>query len=153
MEKWNLPLLGFNLNVGECYLTGHLWSLGSSCLECCIERLWILIRLFFGHAVVSDSVTPWTAACTPGFPVLHYLPEFAQTHVHWVYDAIIQPSHPLSCLKRWMSGGFHFAWGCTDLGSHCQTNSAGASAKHKISRRPRNAVHPNLMYSQVNGLV
>ena len=31
---------------------------------------------------------------TPGFPVLHYLPEFAQTHVHWVTDAI-QPSHPL----------------------------------------------------------
>ena len=24
----------------------------------------------------------------PGFPDLHYLPEFAQTHVHWVYDAI-----------------------------------------------------------------
>ena len=33
--------------------------------------------------------------CTPGFPVLHHLPEFAQTHVHWVSDAI-QPSHPLS---------------------------------------------------------
>ena len=31
----------------------------------------------------------------PGFPVFHYLPEFAQTHVHWVDDAI-QPSHPLS---------------------------------------------------------
>ena len=31
---------------------------------------------------------------TPGFPVLYYLPEFAQTHVHWVDDAI-QPSHPL----------------------------------------------------------
>ena len=31
---------------------------------------------------------------TPGFPVLHYLPEFAQTHVHWVDDAI-QPSLPL----------------------------------------------------------
>ena len=31
---------------------------------------------------------------TPGFPVLHYLPELAQTHVHWVGDAI-QPSHPL----------------------------------------------------------
>ena len=31
----------------------------------------------------------------PGFPVLHYLPEFAQTHVHWVSDAI-RPSHPLS---------------------------------------------------------
>ena len=30
-----------------------------------------------------------------GFPVLHYLPEFAQTQVHWVNDAI-PPSHPLS---------------------------------------------------------
>ena len=29
-----------------------------------------------------------------GFPVLRYLPEFAQTQVHWVGDAI-QPSHPL----------------------------------------------------------
>ena len=32
---------------------------------------------------------------TPGLPVLHYLPEFPQTNVHWVNDAI-QPSHPLS---------------------------------------------------------
>ena len=32
---------------------------------------------------------------TPGFSVLHYLPKFSQTHVHWVGDAI-QPSHPLS---------------------------------------------------------
>ena len=32
---------------------------------------------------------------TPGFPVLHYLLEFAETQVHWVSDAI-QPSHPLS---------------------------------------------------------
>ena len=32
---------------------------------------------------------------TPGFPVLHYLPEFAQIHVHCISDAI-QPSHPLS---------------------------------------------------------
>ena len=30
----------------------------------------------------------------PGSPVLHYLPEFAQTHIHWVGGAI-QPSHPL----------------------------------------------------------
>ena len=36
----------------------------------------------------------------PGFPVLHYLLEFAQTHMHWVDDAI-QPStvcHPLLLL-------------------------------------------------------
>ena len=32
---------------------------------------------------------------TPGLPVHHQLPEFTQTHVHWVGDAI-QPSHLLS---------------------------------------------------------
>ena len=31
----------------------------------------------------------------PGFSVHHQLPELAQTHVHWVSEAI-QPSHPLS---------------------------------------------------------
>ena len=31
----------------------------------------------------------------PGLPVHHQLPEFTQTHVHWVSDAI-PPSHPLS---------------------------------------------------------
>ena len=31
---------------------------------------------------------------TPGLPVHYQLPEFTQTHVHWVGDAI-QPSHPL----------------------------------------------------------
>ena len=31
----------------------------------------------------------------PRFPVFHHLPEFAQTHDHWVSN-IIQPSHPLS---------------------------------------------------------
>ena len=47
------------------------------------------------------SVTQlWPALCDPmdcsrpGFPVLHYLLVFAQTHVHWIHDAI-QPSHPL----------------------------------------------------------
>ena len=32
---------------------------------------------------------------TPGLPVYHQLPEFTQTHVYWISDAI-QPSHPLS---------------------------------------------------------
>ena len=32
---------------------------------------------------------------TPGLPVHHQLPEFTQTHIHQVGDAI-QPSHPLS---------------------------------------------------------
>ena len=43
----------------------------------------------FSHSVVSNSLPPH------GLPVLHYLLEFAQTHVQWVGDAI-QPFHPLS---------------------------------------------------------
>ena len=39
---------------------------------------------------------------TPGFPVLHHLSEVAQTHVHWVSDAI-QLSHPLSPLLLLLS--------------------------------------------------
>ena len=35
---------------------------------------------------------------TPGLPVHRQLPQFTQTHVHWVGDAI-QPSHPLSSLS------------------------------------------------------
>ena len=38
---------------------------------------------------------------TPGFSVLHYFLEFAQTHVHWVGNAI-QPSHPVTPFS------FHF---------------------------------------------
>ena len=45
---------------------------------------------------------------TPGFPVLDYLPELAQTPVCWVSDAI-QPSHPLpassSCLHSFEASG------------------------------------------------
>ena len=42
---------------------------------------------------MSDSLQPMDC-CTPGFPILQYVLELAQTHVHWVDDAI-QPSHPL----------------------------------------------------------
>ena len=41
----------------------------------------------------------------PGFPVRHTLPEFTQTHVHWVGDAI-QPSYPLSSPS---SSAFNFS--------------------------------------------
>ena len=53
-------------------------------ISCSVSKL-CLIRAF---------ATPWTAA-TPGFLVLHHLPELAQICVHWVSDAI-RPSHPLS---------------------------------------------------------
>ena len=44
----------------------------------------------------------------PGFPVLHYLLEFAETHVCWVGDTI-QPSHPLSPASSAFSHSQH--WG------------------------------------------
>ena len=53
----------------------------------------------------KDSFSSVTQSCLtlcdpmncsmPGLPVHHQLPEFTQTHVHRVSDAI-QPSHPLS---------------------------------------------------------
>ena len=46
--------------------------------------------------VAKSCLTLWDLmnCSTPGFPLLHCLLEFAQTHVHQVNDAI-QPSHPL----------------------------------------------------------
>ena len=42
---------------------------------------------------------------TPGFRVLHHLPQLAQTHVHWVNDAI-QSFHPLSPPSPFWSQSF-----------------------------------------------
>ena len=49
---------------------------------------------------------------TPGFPVLQYLPEFAQIHIHWICDAI-QPSHLLSPSSSYFNLSQHqglFQW-------------------------------------------
>ena len=47
-------------------------------------------------SVTQSCLTLWDPmnSSTPGLPVHHQLPEFTQTHVHRVGDAI-QPSHPL----------------------------------------------------------
>ena len=51
--------------------------------------------------VVGQLLSHYPTLCdpmdcgAPGFPVLHYLLELAQTQVHWISDTI-QPSHPLS---------------------------------------------------------
>ena len=67
---------------------------------------WIVILSIKKYCLLSEiqfHCTFLSIACyqfyphglQPGSSVLHYLPEFAQIHVHWVDDAI-QPSHPLS---------------------------------------------------------
>ena len=47
------------------------------------------------QSLSCPSLCNLIACSTPGFPVLHCVSVFAQTHVCWVTDAI-QPSHPLS---------------------------------------------------------
>ena len=45
---------------------------------------------------------------TPGFPVLHYLPEFVQTHVHWVWchpTISFSATHFSSCLQSSPASG------------------------------------------------
>ena len=62
-----------------------------------IKKLWnIHAREHFSSVAQSCQTLYDPMDCsTPGLPVHLQLPEFTQTHVHWVGDAI-QPSHPLS---------------------------------------------------------
>ena len=59
------------------------------CTACCCYSVaqWCL--------TLCDPIDDWS---TPGVPVVHHLPELAQTPVRWVCDAI-QPSHPMSSLS------------------------------------------------------
>ena len=50
----------------------------------------------FSHSVVSNSATPWTAACQASLSIINC--QSLHNHVHWVSDAI-QPPHPLSSLS------------------------------------------------------
>ena len=54
---------------------------------CCYYCCWSVAKSCPTHCDPMDC-------STPGFPVIHYLLECAQIHVHWVSDAI-HPSHPL----------------------------------------------------------
>ena len=60
------------LRVSSCLTNSQFSSVAQSCLTLC---------------------KPMDCS-TPGLPVHHQLPEFTQTHVHWVGDAI-RPPHPL----------------------------------------------------------
>ena len=55
---------------------------------------WVVSLTKFSPSVVSNSLQPMNHSM-PGLPVHQQHPEFTQTPVHWVSDAI-QPSHPLS---------------------------------------------------------
>ena len=57
----------------------------------CILKWLVVVQLF---SQVQLFVYDAMDCSMLGFPVLHYLLQFAQTQVHWVGDAI-QPSRPL----------------------------------------------------------
>ena len=78
----------WSLFLWVCFeIMSLLWEFVSFCCttHCC--------------SVTKSCLTLWDPmdCSTPGSPVLHYLQEFVQTHVHWVGVAI-QWSHPLSPL-------------------------------------------------------
>ena len=69
------------------------------------ENVWIMVFSSVHYGIRSDQIRSVAQSCPtlcdpmnrsmPDLPVHHQLPEFTETHVHRVSDAI-QPSHPLS---------------------------------------------------------
>ena len=122
MQKGFSGLLAVRMNVCSPLPPNFIrWNLNSQCDSIRMWGLWDVIRSWgwSPHHGISTLIketpesllTPSAMCCsvarscpalcdsmdcsTPGFLVVYCLPEPAQTHVHWVSDAI-QPSHPLS---------------------------------------------------------
>ena len=82
--SWSLLLhLYFSLKVRSLF--------ASSLMHRTIQSELFVVVQSLSHIWLCDSMD----GRMPVFPILRYLQEFAQTHVHWVSDAI-QPSYPLS---------------------------------------------------------
>ena len=85
LQSMGLPRVGHDLETIHCV-----------CVELRESHSYFLQKGSSREDISSKTHSLCCMNCsTPGFPILHCLPEFAQTHVHWVGDAI-QPSHPLS---------------------------------------------------------
>ena len=81
------------------WLSLFFCALGLPYPHCCSDLCAISreTKLCQFSSVAQSCLTLWDPMdCSmPGFPAHNQLPEFTQTHVHHVGDAI-QPSHPLS---------------------------------------------------------
>ena len=81
---------------------------------------------------------------TPGLPVHHQLPEFTQTHVHRVGDAI-QPSHPLSSPSPPApTPSQHQKYHMTQ-----QIHSLGTISRKNKNNRSKRCIHPKVHSSPV----
>ena len=82
---------------GYCKSTLHLWDSSMMVhvtIICSVLLLCNILSCCSFDQLCLTLCHPMNCSM-PSFSVLHYLPEFAQTHVCWVDDAI-QPSYPLS---------------------------------------------------------
>ena len=81
-----------------CICVLHHSHLGWHWYACLIIKHHTSIKVCWYSVTQSCPTVCDPMDCSmPGFPVPHYLPEFTQTHVHWLGDAI-QPTHPVSLL-------------------------------------------------------
>ena len=88
-----IALCQWNLKVKKS--TKPQWGLHSHDLNICQRRHLLRDCCCYSVAQPCLSLCDPMNCSTPGFPVLHYLPKYVQTHVHWVNDTI-QSSHLLS---------------------------------------------------------
>jgi len=92
----------------------------------CIMQIWLNTTICCSVTQSCQTLCDPMDCSPPGFPVLHYLSEFAQTHVHWVSDAM-QPSHPLllpspPVLNLSQHQGL-FRWNCTKVANNPQISA------------------------------
>ena len=90
---------------------------------------WNVIIYIYTYIHIHIYTYIFMDCSTPGFPVLHYLPEFAQTHVHWFDDGISSSVAPFSsCPQSFPAlGSFPMNW-LFASGDH----SIGASASVSV---------------------
>ena len=83
--------------VSSTYLRLLIFLLATLILACASSRLsfCMMYYQFSSGAQSCPTLCDPMNHSTPGLPVHYQLPEFTQTHVHRVSDAI-QPPHPLS---------------------------------------------------------
>ena len=79
----------------------HIWNVYYKFLVCGYQEIYIHI-CYYSAAKSCATLCDLVDCSTLGFPVLYHLPEFAQSHIHWIFP--------------YGSDGKEFAWIAGDLG-------------------------------------
>ena len=90
-EEWQWKLVLQDTLWGPAYLahkTAHYYQ-GPEAITC-RTTAWnsSSASCYYSAAKLCPALCDCMDCSVPGFPILHYHLEFAQTHVHWVGDAI-----------------------------------------------------------------